>query len=661
MKMKQRIVLAMMLGGIVGALFGTGEVLVLLRGISWWPLETPVMPVAMVLYGLISAVLAGMWAWGVRRMDLQQFAIRAVLFSALTLTYVFGGFHFNRLYFPKISALPSLLFSGAWTLGWGLGVWALLNVRLTPRASAIVNSDRLSHRALIVAAALAVVAGFSLLPPKLWVSSHQRVRQQLLAGEPGRPNLLLIVMDTTRADHLSCYGYSRKTTPNLDRLAQEGALFEQATSTAPWTFSSHTSLFTGLYLSQHAADWFYPRADDRLITLAELLREHGYQTAGFSNNPWVSQATNLAQGFEGFLEYHKDPQDLRRGRVSNWLTISQIAEKLRDLALHAEDDSADLTNSDVRRWFNQVYDPKAPFFLFINYMEPHFVYEPPEPYRSRFLRHPTPAVKEALSTANMAQFIPPVRFDQTTQAILTDLYDGEIAYLDWRIGELMKVLERRKLLDKTLVIVTADHGDSLGEHEIFGHQYCVYETLLHVPLIIRYPEAFPPGTRVSQPVSLVDLVPTLIELFDLKASSIQADLPGRSWVGSGLAVSPDHVLLAEYSAPLGRLKRARNWFAKQKIPLDIPDERYFTRAFKSLRQGAWKFIWASDGSHALYDLAEDPGETHDLLAQHPDQAQAMETQLQQLLQTLKPLGGTEQPQELDEATHRELRALGYLQ
>jgi arylsulfatase A-like enzyme len=646
--------LAALIGAVVGASVGLVESLVVLGRLRLWPLDVLTVPAGVMLYGLIGGVTAWLWALPAHRGALPRFQVRTALFTLLSIAYLVLGFHINRLYLPEIGTLPSLLFTGVWTLIWGVGVWLLLRGRAEPVALSRASGAR-ARGLRLAGLGLCVVFGLSFLPAIFRRGEPQRPSRQASGQRADGPNVLLIVMDTTRADHLSCYGYPRKTTPHLDRFAQEGIVFEQATAAAPWTVPSHASLFTGLLPFQHRADWPHQRLDGHLMTLAELLREHGYQTAGFVNNSWIGRTLNFHQGFDYFVESWEGNQLVSR------LALVGIARKCKRMIRKAagflerrDGANAARTNRQIRRWLDEARDPQRPFFLFVNYLEPHFPYEPPEPYRSRFVQ---PAHRDAVQRLDVRDFVrlaPPVRFDPPIQAALTDLYDGEIAYLDMRVGELLEELTARRLLDHTVVIVTSDHGENLGDHMIFEHQFCIYETLVRVPLILRYPGRFPAGTRVTEPVSLVDVMPTLVKLLGLETPTAQAASPGRSWVGSALAVPPDRAILTEYLPPLPRLEDYRRH--NQTL-----DERYFTRRLKSLRRGPFKFIWASDGRHELYDVSQDPGESRNLTQTSPDTARELEAELHRLLAAIPPVGIPEEVQPLDEATKQELRALGYLQ
>jgi len=621
--MRQRVLIAATTGLIVGATGGFIEAAVWLAQLPWWPAVSPVAAAAMGLNAAAIAIPTGLWGLAARHLDPGRLQVRALAFSVVTLAYLVGGFYANHAWFPKVTSSSSLLFTGVLTIGWLLAVGFLLK-RPTRAPAAMSQSAqrRVLRRLGLVALGPTALAGLCLVLPRLWFGSPQPASRQAATGQPERPNILLIVMDTVRADHLSCYGYPRPTSPNVDRIAQEGVLFEQASSTAPWA-PAHAALFTGLYPSQHRTDETYPYLRDEVTTIAELAREAGYQTLGVSNNSWLGR-TGFHQGFDDFVQIWQGD------RIVSQLALVQIASALAGASMTAENQAnAVLTNQLIRRWLDRARDPNRPFFLFINYFEPQFFYEPPEPYRSRFVSPANQSEAELRALRLLHWDAPPVRLDQTKQTVLADLYDGELAYLDARIGELLDALRARGLLDETIVVLTSDHGDNLGEHELVEHRFSLYEAVLHIPLILRYPKALPQGTRVAEPVSLVDVMPTLLKLSGVEPpEALRAVLPGSSLVGSGLRVPRDRFLLAEDSPSLGMLEQYRA------RPQDI-ERRYFTRSLRSLRRGPWKFIWSSDGQHELYDLSRDPGETRNLVNRWPRRAREMELQLLRLLQTLR--------------------------
>jgi arylsulfatase A-like enzyme len=637
-------------GFVAGMVAGLLESLFILPQLSHWHLQIPGVAAAMLVYGLIGMVAAWvMSAFIGPNAPPEDAMVKAGLCSFLSLMYVIAGYPISAKYLPEIRKPESILFIALWTLLWGTLTVRVLRKGGIPRTGLLAGIA--SRQNLIgLGMGLVLTALFSVIFPLFGESRPGEERTARQDSFP--PNLVLIVMDTTRADRLSPYRYARPTTPYLDQMARDGIVFEQCHAAAPWTFPSHASLFTGLHLAQHKVDWPHRRLDDRFVTLAELTRNRGYETAGFSNNAWISRALNFHQGFDDFEE------SWDRERLTAKLAVRSIPAKVARMLGGSFAHSADLTNRDIRRWLDHIRNPNRPFFIFINYMEPHFVYEPPQPYRDRFLRASYRHAEETFGRPfpKLISLPPPMRFTETQIGFLSDLYDGEIAYLDSKIGEFMRDLAQRKLLENTLVIVLADHGDSIGEHDLFQHQYSVYETLLHVPLIMRYPRKLGMGRRIADPVSLIDIVPTAIELLGFDARELESTLPGKSLLGMMESGRPaDRSILAEYTAPAHRLEklRARNQPA---------EERYYTRNLRAWYRGRFKFIWASDGEHELYDLEEDPRELRNLIAERPQLARAMEKSLHRYLARLHySYGSLEEVSPLDEAHLERLRGLGYLQ
>ena len=282
--------------------------------------------------------------------------------------------------------------------------------------------------------------------------------------QPGRPaNMLLITLDTTRADRLGCYGNDDIRTPNIDGLAREGVLFEQAYSVQPVTLPSHTSMLTGQYPFTHGVrdnSVYKVKADT--VTLAERLKHRGYLTVAFVSAYILDHRYGLDQGFDYYNDRFIAPK--QRGRLP-------VDRRASEVSLLATD------------WLELKKDDVAgqPFFMWLHYYDPHADYDPPEPYRSAY---PNP-------------------------------YDGEIAYTDDWLGFLFDNLRRRDLWDNTLVVLMADHGDSLGDHGEQTHGIFIYSATTHVPLLMRYPARVPKGRRISDRVSGVDLVPTILELLGM--------------------------------------------------------------------------------------------------------------------------------------------------
>jgi arylsulfatase A-like enzyme len=401
------------------------------------------------------------------------------------------------------------------------------------------------------------------------------------APPPDHPNVLIVVMDTTRGDRVSLNGFSRPTTPKLEAFAEDATVFEDAWSPAGWTGPAHASLFTGLRPENHGfvrgnRD-FLPGSFD---TLAEILHRKGYQTVGLTNNMTLSPQSGVLQGFDRVARLYADER-----RPYPW------APATHRIALGFIDDA-------VRE--------KRPFFVFINDMEPHFPYTPPREWADRFVESgiPEDAVQAARLTHPTELFahnlgakrIPPDRL-----RILSDLYDAEIACLDHFVGELLDGLRERGVLDETIVVVTSDHGENFNEHGFVDHMFSIHRAICHVPLLIRYPPHFSGGGRVRSVVRLEDVAPTVLEMANLDVpegldgESLLRNLPNR--VSRGIMGPPD-AFLARIGPEL-------------KPGDDLLELR--TRA-RSVYDGRYHLIVYSDGREELYDLATDPREAVNLAA-----------------------------------------------
>lgn len=288
------------------------------------------------------------------------------------------------------------------------------------------------------------------------------------------------------------------------------------------------------------------------------------------------------------------------------------------------DMGAGATNEWVSRWLDdRAENPAArdrPFFLFVNYFEPHLPYNAPEPERTRFIPPGAdPAAVDRLRRfkypLDVQYILGQITLAPAELALLSDLYDGEIAYVDRRIGEMVEALKRNRLFDDTVVVVTSDHGEMLGEHALVDHKLSVYEPVLRIPMVVRYPGRVKAGQRITTPVMLQDLYPTLLALAGVRADrSPKSDfapearsLPGIEGLTAGPSrgVDPADPILAEYASPSDFL---------QVIRRESPDfdASVFDRSLVSRQVGTRKLIWSSDGAHRLYDLDTDPGESIDL-------------------------------------------------
>ncbi|MEM7200987.1 MAG: sulfatase [Planctomycetota bacterium] len=325
----------------------------------------------------------------------------------------------------------------------------------------------------------------------------------------GAPNVLLVVLDTVRADRLGTYGYGLPTTPAIDALAQRGTVFDWAISPSPWTLPAHASIFTGKYPQHLSANWLTP-LDDAEPTLAERFAAAGYHTAGFVGNlAYCTAETGLARGFAHYEDDRVTPATIAFStslgrRVMAWLGYHSHFELVRN--------DAETVSSGFLRWVDRHDD--RPFFAFLNYFDAHNYYLPPPPFDEGF-GAVSPLVRSSLSMRR-----------QWTDAEIAGVgagYDGCLAFIDHWIARLEQDLAARGVLDDTIVVITGDHGEQFGEHGLMGHGNSLYRSVLHVPLILVQPGAVPAGQRVPAPVSLRDLGATLIDL-----AGIDAPFPGHS-------------------------------------------------------------------------------------------------------------------------------------
>ena len=429
-----------------------------------------------------------------------------------------------------------------------------------------------------------------------------------------KPDVIVVVLDTTRADHLSTYGYGRETSPNLTAFAGDGLTFMHARSPAEWTLPGHASLFTGMYPSRHGVHYtadtglptimghqrVLPLSEER-TTLASVLRGEGYATGGF-----VANFANLDRHFgiaQGFDHYDDAPGVLFRPLPHVVHLVRSVAPTFARYPFR----TAPEMNAIALSWLDRM--PRSqPVFLFVNYLEPHYpLASPPFDGWARAV----PAAATVRSAAIITHVIP-ARLSAVARDVLSANYDGQIAAMDAALGQLLAALRARGRYGDALVVVTADHGELLGEHDEVGHGgRTLYEGLLHVPLVVKFPGREAPRGQVADPVQLVDVLPTVL---DAVGAPVPADVQGQ---------------------PLGHV--AHLSFAEEDINPEFVAAfgRVYDRALVALYDGPYKLIATSRGDRMLFDLAHDGGEDHDLTASEPERVAAMAARLE-LLRPLAP-------------------------
>jgi len=411
------------------------------------------------------------------------------------------------------------------------------------------------------------------------------------------PNVLLLVLDTVRARSLSLYGYDRSTTPQLKHFARTGVLFQWAISTAPWTLPSHASMFTGHYPHEISANWQAP-LDGTYPTLAEFLRSHGYLTAGFTGNEVY---TGYEYGLNrGFIRYEDFPVSLKEVIVNSslgrFLFNSAVVRRLWGSPEILGRKTAADVNRDFLEWLPT--ERSRPFFAFLNYFDAHEPYLPPSPYDLAFGPEHRQGNQPFMNLIRNAFRIDKWTMSEHEARAERNAYEGAVAYVDDNIGQLLRVLEKRGLLDNTLIIITSDHGEQFGEHELFDHGNSLYLPLLHVPLLISFSGRVPSGRVVREPASLRNLAATVVDLIGLQGDS---PFPGISlrgyWDGSlDFNRLGKNSLLSEVSPGYPR-------------PAWYPVSKGEMRSFVVDR---YHYIVNGDGREELYDFIADPSETNNL-------------------------------------------------
>jgi arylsulfatase A-like enzyme len=438
-----------------------------------------------------------------------------------------------------------------------------------------------------------------------------RERLAMSALPPARsesPNVLVIVLDTLRADHLSGYGYARPTSPNIDRIARQGVLFENAFATSAWTAPSHASLLTGLYPSAHGIGLSPSPAltGAPFPTIAEALRGQGYRTAAFSANVfWFTRARGFDRGFIRFEDYFQSIGDVAVRPIYGRAIEKLVVRRLGFEDIPGRRRAGDMNRS-LLRWIER--DRDKPFFAFLNYMDTHAPYLPPPPYRGRFSESPNPG---GLLNERIGRVDVPLTSAQRQGEL--DAYDGAIAYLDDHIGALLEALRTRGLMEKTLLVITSDHGESFGEHGVFLHANGLYREELHVPLIFWGPGRIPSGVRVARPVTNAALAASVMDL-----------------VGGNPAVFPGLPLRLLWENP----DAYPNWrYPMAEIvqipwaPKNAPAHHGSMRAVMGPR---WQYILHEKLGAELYDRENDPGQRMNL-AGRPDMRRIVEGLRSQLL------------------------------
>jgi arylsulfatase A-like enzyme len=514
-----------------------------------------------------------------------------------------------------------------------------------------------------------------------------------------RPDILFIVLDTQRVDRLSCYGYDLPTTPNLDKFAATATRFETAIAPAQWTVPSHASMFTGLYPSEHTMVQSYSVMPENLTTLAERLRDGGYFTAGFCNNPLVGVINNgLRRGFLSFLNYSGllTSRPNQAGTSSGWIgryrqwfkrQLSGVMTRIQDAfarsdwllslsftplmvplwqtALSFKGNTAKSLEDTARLLCDRPgIEPDQPVFAFVNLMGTHMPYHPPRRYIEQFAPH----VLRDRDARNFLQrfnsdvygWLAPLTgaLDEPQKKTLDGMYDAEVAAQDAQLGRFLDQLRQAGRLDNTLVVICADHGEHLGEKQFMGHSLSIYNELIRVPLIVQDPtQQLPQGSVVEAVVSTRRLFHTVLSAAGLADEAEQQ-----------LSLLPQ-----QYQQPLSETDYV---FAEAIPPQNVVNlmqrrqpELVRDRACDQPRRAVWigqhKLIETGDQQVELYDVHQDPQEHLNLSAILPENVEVLQDCLQAFAGEMDDYGTTatarRAPGYDDPEVQRRLQELGYLE
>lgn len=471
-----------------------------------------------------------------------------------------------------------------------------------------------------------------------------------------KPNVLIVIIDSLRADHVGCYGYHRATTPNIDRIAAEGCLFETCITAAPFSPASYASLFSNLYPHQHGVNGDTVRVwPDSWPRLPELMKQRGYYTFGVSDNSFVSAEMNASRGFDTFVGLHEEwfvrQYNRVHGRVRRVLGHAADRLEINPLLCRAKGDS----RRTLRTAAKLIEAGPRPFFGLVILMDPHAPYNAS---RGDFGRNPR-QVRNFLRRVNGREMWPRMMAHRRTlppellQAAM-DLYDGEVFHADQCVGEMYRHLGEAGLLENTILAIAADHGEAFGEYGVWGHGFSLNDCLTHVPLVVRCPRYWPSASRCG----------ALVQLHDLHDMCL-------SVAGSGEPQSKEHrhcltqgcdpqwpgreVVFSHFPPQTGTLA----FFRKSNSDFH---PGLWEHAMWAVRSPDWRYIEYDNGASELYDLRNDRNETESVANGHPDLCAEFHQRLLRHEQD-GPHGrdSVEPRADFEEVVLERLRALGYVE
>jgi arylsulfatase A-like enzyme len=445
------------------------------------------------------------------------------------------------------------------------------------------------------------IAAFVVIHGGLWL--REKLATRSLTPAAGSPNVVVVVVDTLRADRMSLYGYGRQTSPNIDSIARQGVIFDNAIATASWTLPSHASLLTGRYPHEHKAETDAP-LDAHYATLSEVMRDRGYRTGCFTANLYYfSRRGGFDRGFLHFDDYFYSLGDMFYRTVWGRMFNRFVADRLSWDDFPQGKRAADV-NREMLGWVD--HDPAKPFFAFLNYFDVHTPYSPPPSYRDKFTSSAggaaaadkwPPISQEDLNIfSNVDPYLYKVLKSPQGFQKASDAYDDSIAYVDDQVRNLFSELHSRGLDKNTIVVITSDHGEELRDHGMVHHRNALYRDLIRVPLIYWEPGVIPAGLRVAKPISAASLPATILNLIGDPSQQI-FPIPSLAQLWQQPGVDP------AWPNPISELHR----YIFQ--PREYPAYSGWLKAIVAPR---WQLVVSEKMSPELFDWTADPDEQHNL-------------------------------------------------
>lgn len=502
---------------------------------------------------------------------------------------------------------------------------------------------------------LIIIILISLISNKILLDRHEISIIPAKRGEICKYNIILIVLDAVRYDHLSCYGYKSETTPNIDSLAEEGALFENAYAPSSHTIESVPSLFTSCYPSTHNVKIVTSSIPQNLLMLPEIFKAYGYKTSLFSVNPFVSLSHGYNRGVDDFFGLEENVIKIDKTVLGFQLLYFPIIPMVQQMfksilkfsyslflseASFKSVDPISVTQK-VKQWLMDKRED--PFFIYIHYDGGHTPYNPPESYWRLF--DPNYQGKPVSNfTMGWGNFLPFLEGKQLPERDLDNMiarYDGEIFYHDYCLGQLFKHIEKLDLSDKTIIVITADHGEEFYEHNGWSHGHSLFEETVHVPLIFWCPGLVPKAKRVLELVSLVDVFPTILTL-----CGVEEDFE--------LPYAIDGVDLSPFILDIGHKPKLEFIFS------EFYKGKNFARCIRTENFKAIDIRFGLKNKKMLFDLERDPRERNNIYDEKKQVGRELFKKIDILVKRAEERSFKPQKAIADEKLKEWLRTLGYI-